>query len=214
MKDPSRLGRILEAMVKANAERSGDIPVTVKIRSGWDAASGNYAECGRIAAEAGAAMVSLHPRTRSQGYGGKSDWTLIRDLVSRLSIPVAGSGDLFTPEDAAAMLGETGCAAVMFARGAQGNPFIFRLTKEYLATGRWTPPPYEERFAMAFKQLDLLTLDMGEAAACREMRKAFCAYTKGICGSLGLKGSGKLRDRLVHAETISDYKTILLPGYT
>jgi tRNA-dihydrouridine synthase len=133
-------------------------------------------------------------------------------LVSRIQIPVAGSGDLFSPEDAGRMLRETGCAAVMFARGAQGNPFIFRLTKEYLANGNWTPPPYVERFAIAFKQLDMLAMDMGEAAACREMRKAFCAYTKGIGGRPGLPGGNKLRDALVHAETISDYRDILLPS--
>jgi nifR3 family TIM-barrel protein len=211
MRDPANLGRIVEAVVKASRGKLGGAPVTVKMRSGWDASSINYNECARIAVEAGAALVCLHARTRAQGYSGKSNWDHLADLVLRLKIPVAGSGDLFSPEDAERMFRETGCAAVMFARGAQGNPFIFRLTKEFLANGKWTPPSYEERFAMAFKQLDLLAADIGEAAACREMRKAFCAYTKGIGGGHGLAGGNKLRDALVHAETISDFKDILLP---
>jgi nifR3 family TIM-barrel protein len=211
MRNPANLGKIVEAVAKASREKLGGAPVTVKMRSGWDASSLNYNECARIAVEAGAALVCLHARTRSQGYSGKSNWEHLADLVSRIKAPVAGSGDLFSPEDAGRMLRETGCAALMFARGAQGNPFIFRLAKEYLANGNWTPPSYKERFAAAFRQLDLLTLDMGEIAACREMRKAFCAYTKGIGGGPGLPGGNKLKARLVHAETISDYKDILLP---
>jgi nifR3 family TIM-barrel protein len=209
MRDPPRLGRIVEAVVRASRESLGNVPVTVKIRSGWDASSINYAECSRIAAEAGAAMICLHPRTRAQGYGGKSDWLLIKDLVSRLSIPVAGSGDLFSPTDGERMLRETGCAAIMFARGAQGNPFIFRLTKDLLENRKSALPTFEERIAVAFRHLELLTADIGERRACREMRKAFCAYTKGPPGEKGEPGSAALRDRLVHAETIEDYKAII-----
>ena len=175
MRDPSRLGRIVEAVARASQEALGNVPVTVKIRSGWDHSSLNYAECGRIASEAGAAMVCLHPRTRAQGYGGKSDWSMIAELVSLLSIPVAGSGDLFSPEDAEAMLRETGCAALLFARGALGNPFIFRLSKDLLEGRKSREITPKERFTTAFRHLALLAADIGEAAACREMRKAFCA---------------------------------------
>jgi nifR3 family TIM-barrel protein len=209
MRDPAVLGRIVEAVVRASGEVLRGVPVTVKIRSGWDAEHVNCRGCSRTAVEAGAALVCLHPRTRAQGYGGRSDWSHIADLVSRLDVPVAGSGDLFSPEDAGRMLGETGCAAVMFARGSMGNPFIFRLTKEYLAKGSWMPPDYTERFTAAFRQLELLALCLGERAACREMRKQFCAYTKGIGGSPGLAGGARLRDRLVHAETIAEYRSIL-----
>jgi tRNA-dihydrouridine synthase len=159
--------------------------------------------------ENGAAMVCLHPRTRGQGYSGKSDWSHIADLVSRLSVPVAGSGDLFSPEDAVRMLGETRCAAVLFARGAQGNPFIFRITKNLLLHGSWEAPAFEERMAAAFRQLELLAADLGEKAACREMRKAFAAYTKGVGGRPGISGGARLRERLVHAETFDDYRSIL-----
>jgi nifR3 family TIM-barrel protein len=209
MKDPLKLGRIAASVVKAAAENLGGVPVTVKLRSGWDGTNLNYAECARIAVESGAALVCLHPRTRGQGYGGKSDWPLIADLVSRLSVPVAGSGDLFSPEDAERMFRETGCAAVMFARGAQGNPFIFKMTRDLLLRGAWEAPPFGERIAAAFRQLELLAADVGEKAACREMRKAFAAYTKGVGGTPGIAGGARLRERLVHAETFDDYRCIL-----
>jgi nifR3 family TIM-barrel protein len=203
MKDPAKIGKVVEAAVRASREALGDAPVTIKMRSGWDSGSINYAECARIAVEAGAAMVTLHPRTRSQVYGGKSDWSCIADLVSRLSAPVTGSGDLYAPEDAERMLRETGCAAVMFARGAMGNPFIFSVTRSLLETGAWEPVPFSDRIAAAFRHLELLAADIGERAACLEMRKQFCAYTK------GLKGGAAIREQAVHAETIADYRRIL-----
>jgi nifR3 family TIM-barrel protein len=201
MRDPSLLGRAVEAMVRSAGE-SGGIPVTVKMRAGWDASSINYEECSRAAVEAGAAMITLHPRTRSQYYGGTSEWPFIADLASRLPVPVTGSGDLYTPEDAERMLRETGCAAVMFARGALGNPFIFEATKSLLTKGSWTPPKSEERFAAGFLHLKMLAGDIGEKPACLEMRKQFCAYTKGIAGG------ARLREKLVHAQTIAQYGEI------
>ena len=202
MKDPARLGRLVEAAARASRESLGDVPVTIKMRSGWDIASINYAECARIAVEAGAAMVSLHPRTRIQGYGGKSDWSCITDLVSRLSVPVTGSGDLHTPEDAQRMLGETGCAAVMFARGAMGNPFIFSTARAFLETGAWEPVSFNDRLNAALRQLELLASDIGERSACLEMRKQFCAYTK------GLTGGALVREKAVRAQSIEDYREI------
>jgi len=209
MKDPPLLGRIIEAMVRASGEMLNGAPVTVKMRSGWDSHSINYRECARIAAEAGASMITLHPRTRAQQYGGKSDWSHLADLASIMKIPVTGSGDLYTPEDAGRMLKETGCAAVMFARGAEGNPFIFPATKSFLLTGLWAPPPFEDRIQAAFRHLILLSNDLGERTACLEMRKQFCAYTKGPPGMKGMPGAAALRNRLVAAETIEDYRRIL-----
>ena len=209
MKDPALLGRIVGAVVRASQEALGAVPVTIKMRSGWDSMHINYRECASIAAEEGAAMLSLHPRTRAQGYGGKSDWSHIADLVSAIRIPVTGSGDLYSPGDAGRMLAETGCAAVMFARGAEGNPFIFPATRSFLATGAWEGTPFEERIAVAFRHLILLAGDIGERAACREMRKQFCAYTKGPPGKTGEPGSAALRKRLVSAETIEDFSVVL-----
>ncbi|MCL1959730.1 MAG: tRNA dihydrouridine synthase DusB [Spirochaetes bacterium] len=203
MKNPANLGRVTEAAVRASSESLGNIPVSVKIRSGWDSSSLNYAECARIAVEAGAAMVSLHPRTRAQGYGGRSNWAFIADLVSRLSVPVTGSGDLYTPEDARQMLEETGCTAVMFARGAMGNPFIFSAARSLLETGSWEPAPFSMRIDAVMRHLEMLSADIGERTACLEMRKQFCAYTKGC------KGGAALREKAVHASTIQEYRKII-----
>ena len=203
MKNPANLGRIVEAAVRASRESLGGIPVTIKIRSGWDSSSINYFECARIAVEAGAAMVTLHARTRAQGYSGLSDWSHIGDLTARLAVPVTGSGDLYTPEDAKKMLGETGCAAVMFARGSMGNPFIFSTARSFLETGSWQPVPFSVRIAAAMSHLEMLSADIGERLACLEMRKQFCAYTKGITGGAAL------RDKAVHAETIEQYRQII-----
>jgi nifR3 family TIM-barrel protein len=226
MRDPSALGRVVEAAVRASLEHLGGIPVSVKIRSGWDGQSLNYRECGRIAVEAGAAMISLHPRSRAQGYGGKSDWTHIADLASRLPVPVTGSGDLYCPEDAERMLRETGCAALMFARGALGNPFIFAETRARLLGLDYRPPGPEERMRTALVHLERLAADQGERRACLEMRKHFCAYTKACApvpaagrnpagpqaerrDRVGLRGGAALRNRLVRGETIADFARIL-----
>ncbi|MDR3148136.1 MAG: tRNA dihydrouridine synthase DusB [Treponema sp.] len=204
MRDPANLGRVVEAVARVCADRG--IPVTVKIRSGWDSHSVNYLDCARIAVEAGAAMLSLHPRTRVQGYGGTSDWTHIAELASRLSVPVAGSGDLYRAEDAQRMFRETGCAALMFARGALGNPGIFAETRALLLGTDYRPPSPAERMAAALRHLERLAADLGEGRACVEMRKHFCAYTKACTG---LRGGAALRNRLVHGETIADYRRIL-----
>jgi nifR3 family TIM-barrel protein len=203
MKDPSNIGKIVEAAVRASRESLGGVPVTIKIRSGWDSKSINYIECARIAVEAGASMVTLHPRTRSQNYGGKSEWLHITDLVSRIAVPVTGSGDLYTPDDARRMLEETGCSAVMFARGAMGNPFIFSETRSFLETGSFESVPFSARIAAAMRHLEMLAADIGERTACLEMRKQFCAYTK------GLTGGAALREKAVHAQTIDEYRQIV-----
>jgi nifR3 family TIM-barrel protein len=200
MRDTALLGRVVAAVVRASSEALGGVPVTVKLRSGWDAASLSYREAASAAVDEGAALVCLHPRTRAQGYGGKSDWSLIADLVARLPVPAAGSGDLFSAEAAERMLRETGCAAVMFARGALGNPFIFREARSLLCGENRAAPTAAERVDAAFRHLGLLIPDMGEYAACREMRKQFCAYTKGI------PGGARLRDALVRAESTEDYR--------
>jgi nifR3 family TIM-barrel protein len=210
MKDPVLLGRIIEAMVRSSEENLGGVPVTVKIRSGWDNSSKNYRECARAAVDSGAAMVSLHPRTRGQGYSGTSDWSLIADLAAALPVPVTGSGDLYSPDDARRMLEETGCAAVMFARGAMGNPFIFSAAKSLLVDGTpAAPPAAADRLKAALGHVEALAKDLGEKRACLEMRKQFCAYTKGVMGFPGISGGAALREKIVHAETLADYQKIL-----
>ena len=131
----------------------------------------------------------------------------MRELVQYAAgrVPIFGSGDAFTPEEAKRMLEETGCDAVMFARGAMGRPFIFRQTREYLETGKYEPIPARESIEAGFAELETLAADIGEKSACLEMRKRFCAYSK------GLPGVGELRRRIVQAETPADYRAAFAP---
>ncbi|MCX7788273.1 MAG: tRNA dihydrouridine synthase DusB [Spirochaetes bacterium] len=198
LKDPSLIYMIVKTMKEHTS-----IPVTVKIRSGWDVQSINYLETADAAVQGGASMVCLHPRTRTQGYGGKSDWNHITHLKSYLSVPVFGSGDLFTPQDVLRMLETTRCDGVMIARGAVGNPFIFTQVKSLL---KGIPPirvTTENRLSTALMHLDLAISTLGETLACREMRKHFCAYVKGI------EGSAAFRNKIVHAESREQYQRLV-----
>lgn len=205
MKDPSRIGEIIAALREALDENGRrDIPVTVKLRSGWSPDSITFLEAAEAAVEAGAAMITLHPRTRSQGYSGASDWSLITRLKQSVAVPVIGSGDLFSPEAARRMLSETRCDGIMFARGAIGNPFIFSRTRHLLETGDPAPPPAAALLAQTMREhLDMTVRLKGESAACREMRKHFCAYTK------GLQGGAALRQQASRASTVEEYHEIL-----
>jgi nifR3 family TIM-barrel protein len=201
----------LFAVVRAVAEAVSPIPVTVKIRSGWDSEHLTWKEAALAAIEAGAAAITLHPRTRVQGYDGKSDWELLKALAgmakrkaARRDVPVAvfGSGDVFSPEDAKAMLEQTGVDGVMFARGALGNPFVFRETRDLLESGSYAVTGTGERLATGLRELELLAADIGEVRACREMRKRFCAYVKGF------PNAAELRKAIVACETIEDYRVL------
>ncbi len=198
MKTPELIGEI----VKAVKEESG-IPVTVKIRSGWDASSITYLHAAEIAQASGAAMISLHPRTRSQGYSGKADWKMIRELKKNSSVPVTGSGDLFTPEDGIRMLEETGCDAVMIARGAVGQPDIFRNIKTLALRGEKTALTPAEKLDTALRHFNLSVRYNGEKIACSEMKKQLCAYTK------GMEGSANARNRIVHCQSPDEYREVL-----
>lgn len=200
-RDPDRLGKIVAAVKRAT---EGKRPVTVKIRSGWDAQTITWKEAALAALENGADAITMHPRTKTQGYEGFSDWNKLKELVQLVDgkIPVFGSGDLFKPEDAKRMLEETGCDGVMFARGAMGNPFIFKKTIQLLQNGEYQEIPASERIKTAFNELAMLAADTNEKHACMEMRKRFCAYSKGI------EGGAELRAKTVHAATIEDYHQI------
>lgn len=211
-RNPEKLFQIVKASLSAVKEFSAEynraeIPVTVKIRSGWDEKNITWKEAAEAALEAGAGAVTLHPRTRKQGYEGKADWELIKQLVvfARKKFPTAGifgSGDLFSPVDAAEMLKTTGCAAVMFARGALGNPFIFRQTLSLLTTGQEEPVSDSEKIKTSWQEFLLLKNDLGEKSAALEMRKRFCAYTKGI------KNGAKLRNHLVLGKSEAEFRSI------
>ena len=205
-RDPDRLFKVAEAVVKAAGGRTeaGGVPVTVKIRSGWESKQMTWRAAAEAALDAGVSAITIHPRTRAQGYEGHSDWGIMKELVELVNgrIPVFGSGDLFKPEDARAMLEQTGADAVMFARGAMGNPFIFRDATDLLTKGSYEPLPPEERVKTGFAELERLVAETSEQHACLEMRKRFAAYSKGI------SGGAALRARIVHAASVEDYKDI------
>jgi nifR3 family TIM-barrel protein len=198
LRAPGRIGELVGAM-----RGESDAPVTVKIRSGWDASSLNYLEAAGEACRAGAAAVSLHPRTRAQGFTGRADWSQIARLKACLPVPVFGSGDVFSAADAFRLLRETGCDAVFLARGALGNPFLFAEARRLFAGQPPGPAPSPaERLRAALRQLDGAVRLYGETTACREMRKHFCAYTR------GLPAGARLRSLAVAARRVADYRAL------
>jgi len=199
MKDPVRAARIVAAVAEAVP-----LPVTVKIRKGWDNETGNAVSFARQMERAGARAVAVHGRTRSQMYGGKADWKVIREVKEAVSIPVIGNGDLLEPTDAARMLAETGCDAVMLARGTLGNPWLISRTVAYLSSGQLLPPPSPaERLTMALRHLELLIAHKGEDRGVREMRKFAAWYLK------GLPNSAAARNRVTRAKDGEEMRQIL-----
>lgn len=176
LKDPALAEKIMAAAVE-----NSKIPVTIKTRAGWSADSQNYLEIGRRAQKVGIAAMTLHPRCRTEGFAGKSDWSLIKRLKQEISIPVIGNGDVKTPEDAKRMLDETGCDAVMIGRAAMTNPYIFKIIGEYLNHGRiisdMTPA---EKVDMALEHARLMGLQYPDPVASRMMRKHLAWYTRGF----------------------------------
>lgn len=176
------------------------LPLTIKIRSGWSGDSVNYLLVGRIAEDEGADAVTLHPRTRAQMFEDHADWSQLTELKKSLKIPVLGSGDLFTAADVVAMLAQTGCDGVMVARGALGNPWIFRQTHELRVGVAVRPIPPQERFAVAQRHLQLFIADIGERIAVKEMRKHLCWYAKGLSGAAGFRGAVNKLDSVAEIE--------------
>ena len=183
MKSPVLVGEIVRSTVAAVK-----VPVTIKIRKGWDEESVNAVEVASIAAMEGAAAITVHGRTREQFYSGTADWNIIKRVKDAVDIPIIGNGDLITPQDAGRMLEETGCDAVMIGRGAQGNPWIFERTAEYLKTGELLPEPdFEQRILTIMEHMDMVTELKGEGTGVKEMRKHAAWYLKGMPGSAKVK---------------------------
>ncbi|MCL2792850.1 MAG: tRNA dihydrouridine synthase DusB [Spirochaetaceae bacterium] len=198
MRNPDKIGEIVKALTEAT-----DIPITVKLRSGWDFENISFIKAAEIAVKSGAAMVTLHPRTKTQGYSGKSDWSKIKELKKSIDVPVIGSGDLFEPQDCLNMLKETGCDGVMIARGAIGRPQIFKEIKFLAENGVLPEITLEEKVNAAIKHLDLAKKYIGSEIAIKEMRKHLCSYTKGI------KGGAAIRNKIVQCNSMDEYKTVL-----
>lgn len=199
MKDIPRARQIIRAVVN-----SVQVPVTVKMRLGWDQHSINCLELAAAAEEEGAAAVALHGRTRDQFYSGQADWDHIKQLKKVLTIPVIGNGDIWKAEDARRMVEETGCDAVMIGRGMMGNPFLIRETVALLEQGVHLPPADpEERLQIAACHLNWACRYKGEAVAVREMRKHFSWYLK------GMRGAARLREEVNRAVTQEQLLAVL-----
>lgn len=199
MKEPELIGRIVRAVVDAVR-----LPVTVKIRAGWDENSVNAVEVAKICEQAGARAIAVHGRTRMQQYAGRADWSVIRAVKQAVSVPVLGNGDVRSGADALRMLKETGCDAVLIARAAEGNPWIFREVKCAME-GRECPAVTErERIEMALRHLELEIRLHGERGGVLEMRKHIAWYVSGLRGAAAFKrrvteleGAQRVRDALM-----------------
>ncbi len=200
MKDPERA----EAIVQACA-RAVTIPVTVKIRTGWDEQSRNAPEFARRMAGAGAQAIAVHGRTRAQGYAGTAHWPTIREVVEAVDVPVIGNGDVVDGRTAQSLFEETGCAGIMIGRAAMGAPWIFREVFNYLSgsdeTG--TPNP-EERGRLALRHLHYLEKLYGEKIACLHIRRIACCYAR------GLPEAKEFRRTVVKVSTIEEARIIIV----
>ena len=198
MKNPRLAGEIIEKTVRAIKK-----PLTVKIRKGFDDAHVNAVELAHIAQESGAAAVAVHGRTREQYYAGHADWDIIRQVKEAVSIPVIGNGDIRTPEDVAAMAEQTGCDGYMIARGAEGNPWIFRQILHYFDTGEHLArPDFSEVTEMLLRHAKMQIDCKGDYTGIREIRKHAAWYTAGY------RNSSKLRGRINEVENYEQLEAL------
>ena len=199
LKNPDKVYSIVKAVVE-----SVSVPVTVKIRSGWDSNSINAVEIAKIIEKAGASAITVHPRTRAQGYSGKADWNIIKEVKENVSIPVIGNGDIKSCYDAKRMIDETGCDAVMIGRGVLGNPWLIKECVDYLEKGiEPTKVTDIEKLKMILHHLDLLRSLKNEKVAVLEMRSHTAWYLKGI------KNTSELKQNIFKVKTIDEFKKLI-----
>ena len=193
MREPKKLGAVVRALAEATS-----LPVTVKIRAGWDSQSVNAPEVARICEDNGAVAVAVHARTRDQQYAGRADWSVIRAVKRAVSVPVFGNGDVRCGDDALRMMDETGCDAVIVGRAAQGNPWIFREIAAAMRGEQVPPPTPAERVNMAARHFELERQLYGEKLAVLQMRKHIAWYVH------GMKGASRFRDRINQMNSAED----------
>lgn len=198
LKEPSKIA----AIVKEVRAVTG-LPLTIKIRSGWHCGDDSFREIGKIAESEGCDAVTLHPRSRSQMFSGQAAWDQLAELKQSLSIPVIGSGDLFTARDCLRMLRETGCDGVMVARGALGAPWIFSQVSELDTTGQVAPVTGPRRAEAMREHLRLFCAESGEAVALREMKKHVGWYARGFNGAADIRRSAN------SARTLQDLEQLI-----
>lgn len=201
MRNPALCGEIISAC--ADSLKAFGIPLTVKIRAGWDFDSVNAIEIAEIAEKSGAAAITVHGRTRSQMYSPSSSNEIIRSVVKAVSIPVIGNGDIYSAGDALRMFEETGCASVMVARGAMGNPFIFEEIRCALDGRPYASPEPDERIAAAIEHLNLVSNDKGENAGIHNMRSAIGWYIKNF------RDASNIRSKINKANTAAEMREII-----
>lgn len=199
LKNPELAGEIVYAV-----SRAVSVPVTVKIRKGWESENAVYMS--RILEQGGAAAITVHGRTREQFYSGKADWDIIKRVKETVKIPVIGNGDIFTAQDALNMFKVTGCDGVMVARGAEGNPFIFRQIEEILQTGevRYIPTN-RDKLRQALEHTKMLVEDKGEDRGIKEARKHIAWYIKGMKDSSVVKSKVFKATALAEIDELFEY---------
>lgn len=203
MKTPELAGRVAEAAVKA----AGDIPVTAKIRAGWDKNSVNAVEVAKLLESAGVAAITVHGRTRSQMYSGESDNSIIAEVKAAVKVPVIGNGDVIDGASAIKMINETGCDGIMVGRGAIGNPWIFGEIKAAMAGEEFSPPSKEEIIDTALLEVRGMIAENGDRVGIAEAKKHLCRFIKGFRGACDTRG--KLNLALTYEDIAALLYTLL-----
>lgn len=199
LKDPIKVFDIVSSVVKAVP-----VPVTVKIRSGWDQNHINAVEIAKVVEQAGAKAIAVHGRTRSQGYSGKADWNIIKQVKQAVTIPVIGNGDVRSCYDAKKMLDETGCDAVMIGRGVLGNPWLIKECIDYIENGKIPKKvSIDEKYDMILYHIHLLEQQKNEKVANLEMRTHIAYYLKGV------PGASELKQKVFQTKNLTELKNLI-----